>query len=87
MNACTVVEVEWDDTQTRHAWSNWTELPTQAWQIKSVGYVIRDDDTGFVLVESLGKSVTSVSKDYGCATFIPRSAVRKVTRLRPEDSK
>lgn len=76
-----IVEVVWEDTLTRHAWSSHDELPTQAWQIRSVGYVTQDDDRGLVVVEARGESGSSVSKDYGCATFIPRSAIRKVTEL------
>ncbi len=76
-----IVEVEWEDTLTRHAWSNADELPTQAWLIQSVGYVTQDNDAGLVVVEARGDSGSSVSKDYGCATFIPRSAIRKVTEL------
>lgn len=76
-----IVEVEWEDTLTRHAWSSKDDLPTQAWQIHSVGYVARDDKAGLVLVESRGESGTKISRDYGCATFIPRSAIRKVTEL------
>ena len=76
-----IVEVEWEDTLTRHAWSNAEELPTQAWMIHSVGYVMQDDDAGLVVVESRGDSGNRTSKDFGCATFIPRSAIRKVTEL------
>ena len=76
-----IVEVEWEDTLTRHAWSNVDELPAQAWWIHSVGYVTQDDDAGLVVVESRGDSGSRASKDYGCATFIPRSAIRKVTEL------
>jgi len=77
-----IVEVEWKDTLTRHAWSSLDELPTQAWRIRSVGYVTQDDERGLVVVEAHGESGTSISKDYGCATFIPRSSIRKVWELR-----
>ncbi len=77
-----MVEVEWEDTLTRHAWSSQDDLPTQAWQIHSVGYVTQDDERGLVVVEARGESGTTVSKDYGCATFIPRSAIHKVWELR-----
>jgi len=76
-----IVEVEWEDTITRHAWSNVDELPTHAWGIHSVGYVIQDDDDALVLVEARGEGGSNVSKDVGCATLIPRSAIRKVTEL------
>ena len=76
-----IVEVEWLDTLTRHAWSDHDQLPTQAWNIRSVGYVTQDDDTGLVVVEARGKDGSSVSQQYGCATFIPRSAISKVTEL------
>lgn len=77
-----VVEVKWEDTLTRHAWSNTDELPIQAWVIQSVGYVHQDNDAGMVLVESHGDSGSKVSRDHGCATFIPRSAILKVKELR-----
>ncbi len=77
-----IVEVKWEDTLTRHAWSSHDELPTQAWLIQSVGYVMQDDDAGLVVVEARSESGSSVvSKDYGCATFIPRSAIREVIEL------
>ena len=76
-----IVEVEWEDTLTRHGWSSSDELPTQAWLIHSVGYVTQDDKAGLVVVEARGESASGVGKDYGCATFIPRSAIRKVTEL------
>ena len=77
-----IVEVAWEDTLTRHGWSSHDELPTQAWLIQSVGYVTQDDDAGLVVVEARGGSASGVGKDYGCATFIPRSAVRKVVELK-----
>ena len=76
-----IVEVEWADTLTRHAWNRADELPTEAWIIRSVGYVEQDDDDGLLVVEARGKSSSSASREYGCATFIPRSAIRKVTEL------
>lgn len=77
-----IVEVLWEDTLTRHAWSNLEDLPTHPWAIRSVGYVFQDDERGIVLVEARGESGSSVSKDFGCATMIPRSAIRKVTELK-----
>jgi hypothetical protein len=77
-----IVEVVWEDTLTRHAWSSREELPTRPWIIHSVGYVVQDDEAGLVVVEARGDSGSSASKDYGCATFIPRSAIREVRELR-----
>ena len=76
-----IVEVCWEDTLTRHGWSSSDELPIQAWQVRSVGYVTQDDDAGLVVVEARGETKSGVGKDYGCATFVPRSAIRKVTEL------
>ena len=76
-----IVEVEWEDTLTRHGWSGSDELPKKCWQIRSVGYVIQDDDVGIVVVEARGEAPNLDTKDYGCATMIPRSAIRKVTEL------
>ena len=76
-----IVEVEWVDTLTRHAWSSSDELPTKCWQIRSVGYVVQDDDVGIVVVEARGDASDLDVKDHGCATMIPRSAIRKVTEL------
>ena len=78
-----LVEIEWVDTLSRHAWSTLDELPTQAWMIRSVGYVTQDNDEGIVIVEARasGDSEDAISKSYGCATFIPRSAIQKVTTL------
>jgi hypothetical protein len=83
-----IVEVEWEDTAATHGWQEGKDFP-ETWLIHSVGYVDRDDDAGMRLYEA--RSISDVSgtghsrgraRDYGCATMIPRSAIRKVTELK-----
>jgi len=50
--------------------------------VKTLGYVQADDANGIVLVEGFPAVPYKDShKMIGCATFIPRSAIRKVRRL------
>jgi hypothetical protein len=79
-----IAEVEWVDTLTKHGWLAPADVPTKPWLIHSVGYVFQDDAEGIVLLEARGDSENSGErmKDCGCATMIPRSAIRKVTELR-----
>ena len=82
-----IVEVEWEDTASTHGWQKHDEMP-ETWLIRTVGYVDREDDVGVRLYEARSISDTSGkvhreqrARDYGCATMIPRSAIRKVTEL------
>ena len=73
-----IAEVEWEDSISRHGWSD--RLVRIAGPIRSVGYVEKDDDEGVILLSGMGD--TEVTSDpYDCSTFIPRSAIRKVTEL------
>ena len=76
-----IVEVVWEDTLTSHAWNSREEMPTATWTIHSVGYVVQDDDAGLLIVEAKGEAQPRSTKDYGCATIIPRSAIREVSEL------
>ncbi len=85
-----IVEVEWEDSQTTHDWHG-EDVP--AWKpavVRSVGYLQRDDDSAVVLVaeQTIGEPApgTAVAR-YGCTTAIPRSAVRKMTKLGPKRGK
>jgi hypothetical protein len=77
-----IVEVEWEDANSGHGWLRNDELP-RLLVICSLGSMIRDDKEGILLVESWAKPpVPEGQKPYGCATLIPRSAIRKVTELK-----
>lgn len=83
-----IVEVEWEDTASTHGWQEKEDMP-ETWRITSVGYVDRDDADGIRLYEARSISEASVSdhsksrkRDYGCATMIPRSAIRDVRELK-----
>ena len=82
-----IVEVEWEDTAATHGWQKHDDMP-EPWMIHSVGYVDRDDKLGIRLYEARSISYTGgdelpkgKSRDFGCASMIPRSAIRKVTEL------
>ena len=79
-----IVEVLWEDTATGHGWqSGAADLKTA--MCRTVGYVVQEDDEVIVTVETSidiepdGEPKTE--KRWGCATAIPRSAIRKVTEL------
>ena len=72
-----IVEVLWQDTVTRHGWTD--RLVDTHPDIHSVGYVEKDDDEGIILLDGIDKVDGALS--YSCSTFIPRSAIRKVTEL------
>ena len=80
-----VMEVEWEDSQTQHGWTKAKiELPARG-GYRSVGYVLQDDESGVILLESWDAAEApdhiGVSR-FGCQTAIPRSAIRKVRYLR-----
>ncbi len=74
-----IVEVRWEDTTGRHGWSDHVVEP-MADQICSVGYVMKDDDKGMILLAGWDGSTVAIDQ-YDCSKFIPRSAIRKVTEL------
>ncbi len=82
-----IVEVEWEDCSGRHGWMTPEELreytSDREFIVTTLGYVQEDDKRGIVIVEAL--PADGVKKDghrmVGCATFVPRSAIRKVTEL------
>ncbi|KKN34813.1 hypothetical protein LCGC14_0789930 [marine sediment metagenome] len=81
-----MVEVEWEDSASTHGWQEHNEFP-EPWIIHTVGYVERDDEVGIRLYEA--RSIAEAhgdkkrrARDFGCATAIPRSAIRKVWELR-----
>lgn len=85
-----IVEVEREDTASTHGWQEKDQMP-ETWLIHSVGYVDREDEDGLRIYEA--RSISDVrrsdhskarARDIGCATMIPRSAIRKVTELCPK---
>ncbi len=73
-----IVEVEWGDSISRHGWSARVVQPAGA--IHSLGYVEKDDEEGIILLSGMADAETT-GDPYDCSTFIPRSAIRKVTEL------
>ena len=81
-----IVEVEWEDCAGSHGWQNEKSARNvRTWKIRSVGYVMQDDEDGLGLVEGFADISSKDGKgpavDRGCVTVIPRSAIRKVTEL------
>jgi len=75
-----IVEVEWEDSHTIHGWHA-DSGPPSSLAIRSVGYVQREDESGIVLVESVVQDDKPGLAKLGCTMGIPRSAIRKVTKL------
>ena len=78
-----IVEVTWEDCAGSHGWQNQHDIPGPM-EIKSVGYVERDDNIALVIVEGLCAKGTPENprREYGCASTIPRSQVRSMKVIR-----
>ncbi len=76
-----IVEVEWEDTNTRHHWQRTSEPLPVNYTIRTLGYVLEDSKKRLVVTEAFDDSPEDI-RDRGCTTSIPRSAVRKVRELR-----
>ena len=82
-----IIEVDWEDTFAKCGWQpQVTESPKDP-LVKSVGYVRVDDERGLVITAGYIKQNWRGEFVDDCATFIPRSAIRKVTELRPKGRK
>ncbi|KKM92791.1 hypothetical protein LCGC14_1215020 [marine sediment metagenome] len=81
-----IVEVEWEDSHTSHGWQDEPSLPASL-TVRSVGYAQRNDKSGITLVESIVQANNPGLAKYGCTMAIPRSAIRKVTKLGPKRGK
>lgn len=81
-----IVEVIWEDAASSHGWQETDELP-QVGLVRIVGYVDRDDEEGIRVVEARATFSTKGgrskprAREWGCATMIPRSAIREVHEL------
>ena len=75
--AAKIAEVVWVDTHCEHGWTN--DVPEPG-PIKSVGYVIRDDEEAVTLSESI--DLVENTKRYGCLTSIPKNGVISVRYLK-----
>lgn len=77
-----MVEVEWEDCAVRHRWQDLKAAFPNLVLARSMGYVLRDDEDGIVLTESLDMDIIEADQLRGCTAAIPRSAIRKVWELR-----
>ena len=76
-----IAEVTWEDSVGRHGWNgDVIALPVKE-PMTSVGYVLQDDEGGIVLLQAYDHDPNS-TRPYGCQEATPRSAIRKVRRLR-----
>ena len=78
-----IVEVAWEDTSQSHGWQSEEKAAIDPWICHSVGYVLEDNKKHIRIMESSGQPTAAgvTGLDHGCATSIPRSAIRKVTEL------
>ncbi len=78
-----IVEVEWEDAAASHGWQSEKGAQIDPWVCHSVGYVLEDNKKHIRIMESRGQpsDPDNPSRDHGCASSIPRSAIRKVTEL------
>jgi hypothetical protein len=76
------IEVEWVDSLGSTSWEpmqdKLRDMQPEALQHRSVGYVLRDDDTGIILAGSMSDRWHDNVCD---VTYIPRQAVLKVHDL------
>ena len=77
-----IVEVEWEDSSLTHSWTPVEALPKDvAVACRSVGYLESDNERGMRLLFQHGLDHDGEIEQFCCSTFIPRSAIRKVTEL------
>ncbi len=79
-----IVEVEWEDSAADDGWCS--TLVKRKKHIRTWGAVMQDDEEGMALVFGLDPNENS-GAPYLCPLFIPRSAIRKVTKLGPKRGK
>ena len=74
-----IVEVEWGDSLRTGGWRDIKEYMelTVTPTIKSVGYLLKSNRTAVTLIQSYDPAHNNMTD----SITIPRSAVRKVTRL------
>jgi hypothetical protein len=78
-----IVEVEWEDSCGRCGWQSPAPWPgTTAPLCESVGYVLEEGERGIVITGGLTTNWEGTDRRTDCTTFIPRSAIRKVTELK-----
>lgn len=75
-----IVEVEWMDSSLRHGWQDRDNLDQRVAQCVTRGVVERDDDEGMLILFQTAQYADG--RGYCCSSFIPRSAIRKVTELK-----
>ena len=80
------VEVEWTDTAGKHRWQKPDEIATPC-EITTLGYLVHEEKGHIVVTEALDLHDKAEETNYGCTTAIPRSAIRKVTKLGPKRGK
>ena len=76
-----IVEVEWEDSSLRHGWEDRGGAAQEPARCVTYGVVERDDPIGMLILFQTADYDTS-ERGYCCSSFIPRSAIRKVTELR-----
>ena len=74
-----VVEVEWEDSALTHGWGG--EVAKEPAKCVTRGRVLEDDERGMLLVFQTGYYGPD-EENHCCSSFIPRSAIRKVTELK-----
>lgn len=77
-----LVEVHWRDAYTIDGWHTWDELMKKVGtgeRCKTVGWLVYEDDTRFVLATSLGLDFTD--SEVGSAWIIPKGMVDDVRVL------
>lgn len=77
-----VVQVRWQDAAGSDVWENYSDLRQQETAlIETVGYVLREDENELVLGMNIAAAPKEF-KDFSMVMAIPRSAIRRLRRVK-----
>lgn len=76
----TAVEVTWLDAEAQSGWGAIREVRDKPVPVKSLGFVLHDNDEAIVLAGDVGEKLTE-DEDVNRTMIIPRGMVQKVRRL------
>ncbi len=75
-----IVEVVWMDSSSTHGWHKKQDL-AELCECVSVGFLLKEGGEYVLLAETLALDGDDGRHEYGCSSAIPRSTIRKITKL------
>ena len=80
---CPIVLVRWEDIRSEHGWTD--SFATTTIPCVTVGFLIADTPDGITVLSDYMKYEKTESW-YGCSTYIPRSNVMSIDRLKYDET-